>query len=479
MTNTLNVMLILPEIFLAITAMGFLMVGVFQGNKSTDALCWMAALSCTIAALIILRGDWETQYALNNMIISDEFSSIMKLIILIGIIASLGLSIQYLYQERIARFEYPVLVMFAGVGMMLMVSANNLLSLYMALELQSLSLYVLAAFHRNSMRSGEAAAKYFILGVLSSGMLLFGTSLVYGYTGSLDFVTIGETLKSIDAIPPGFTIGMVFILVALVFKISAAPFHMWTPDVYQGAPTSVTAFFALVPKIAAMALLMRLLYGPFAAAQDQWTQILYFVSVMSLLFGSFAAIAQENIKRLLAYSSIGNIGYALIGLVAGTELGVSSVIVFLMIYMIMTAGSFAIVMCMRRDGIAVENIKDLAGLSKNQPVFAYAMSALMFSMSGIPPMAGFFGKLFIFNAAISSGYYGLAVFGVLASVVAAYYYLRIIKVMFFDEPADAFDQSLGLEKKLVLTLSLVFVLGFIFKPMYVLSFAKVAAHSLF
>lgn len=479
MTDTLNVMLILPEIFLAITAMGFLMVGVFQGNKSTDVLCWMAALSFTIAALIILRGDWETQYALNNMIVNDEFSSVMKLIILIGLIASLGLSIQYLYQERIARFEYPVLVMFAGVGMMLMVSANNLLSLYMALELQSLSLYVLAAFHRNSMRSGEAAAKYFILGVLSSGMLLFGTSLVYGFTGSLDFTTIGNTLSTIETIPPGFTVGMVFILVALVFKISAAPFHMWTPDVYQGAPTSVTAFFALVPKIAAMALMMRLLYEPFAAAQDQWTQILYFVSVMSLLFGSFAAIAQKNIKRLLAYSSIGNIGYALIGLVAGTELGVSSVIIFLMIYMIMTAGAFAVVMCMRRDGIAVENISDLSGLSKNQPVLAYAMAALMFSMSGIPPMAGFFGKLFIFNAAVASGYYGLAVFGVLASVVAAYYYLRIIKVMFFDEPADAFDKDLGIEKRLVLTISLIFVLGFIFKPMSVLSFAEVAAQSLF
>ena len=429
---------------------------------------------------MILRAEsWETQFALNNMLIVDGFSNVMKLIIIVGMIASLGLSVQYLYQERIARFEYPVLVMFAGIGMMLMVSANNLLSLYMALELQSLSLYVLAAFHRNSLKSGEAAAKYFILGALSSGMLLFGISLIYGFTGSLDFTTIQTTLQNLESIPPGFTIGMVFVLAALVFKISAAPFHMWTPDVYQGSPTSVTAFFALVPKVAAMALIIRLIFMPFTAAEEQWVQILYFVSVASLIFGSFAAIAQENIKRLLAYSSIGNMGYALIGLIAGTELGVSAVVIFMLIYMIMTAGSFAVVLCMRRDGIAVENISDLSGLSKNQPFLAYAMAALMFSMSGIPPLAGFFGKLFIFNAALASGYYTLAVLGVMASVVAAYYYLRIIKVMFFDEPTDAFDKEEGLEKRLVLFFSLAFILGFIFKPMYVLSFAEIAANSLF
>ncbi len=479
MMDTLNVMLIMPEIFLIITAIGFLMVGVFQGNKSTDVLCWSACLALTIAAIIIMRSNWDQQFAINNMLVIDEFASIAKLIIIVGLIASLALSVQYLYQERIARFEYPVLVMFAGVGMMFMVSSTNFLSLYMALELQSLSLYVLAAFHRNSLRSGEAAAKYFILGALSSGMLLFGISLIYGFTGSLDFVTIQDTLNNIQNIPPGFTVGMVFVLAALVFKISAAPFHMWTPDVYQGAPTSVTAFFAIAPKVAALALIIRLLFTPFEAATDQWIQILYFVSLASLLFGSFAAIAQTNIKRLLAYSSIGNMGYALIGLVAGTELGVASVLIFIFIYMVMTAGTFTIVMCMRRDDMAVEKISDLSGLSKTQPVLAYAMAALMFSMSGIPPLAGFFGKLFIFNAAVASGFYVLAVIGVLASVVAAFYYLKIIKVMFFDDVGDVFDSNMGLERKLVLTFSLVFILGFIFRPMYVLSFAEIAAHSLF
>jgi len=479
MIETLNIMLVMPEIFIAVMAMMFLMFGVFQGNKSTDILCWAASFCFVIASYLILQTNWDTQFALNNMLVIDSFSSVMKLIIIIGIIASLGLSVKYLHQERISRFEYPVLMMFAGVGMMLMVSANNMLALYMGLELQSLSLYVLAAFHRNSLKSGEAAAKYFILGALSSGMLLFGISLIYGFVGSLDFAIIQKTLSELEAIPPGFTVGMVFVLAALVFKISAAPFHMWTPDVYQGAPTSITAFFAIVPKVAALALIIRLLYVPFVPVADQWTQILYFVSIMSLLFGAFAGIAQNNIKRLFAYSSIGNMGYVLIGLIAGTELGVSSVIVFILIYMIMTAGSFAVILCMRRDGIAVENISDLSGLSKNQPILAYIMAALMFSMSGIPPFAGFFGKLFVFNAAVASGHYTLAVIGVLASVVAAFYYLRIIKVMFFDKPADPFDKEIDIEKRIVLLFSLLFIIGFIFKPIFVLSIAQSAASSLF
>ncbi len=479
MMETLNIILLMPEIFIAVMAMVFLIFGVFQGNRSTDALCRAAVFSFVIAAYIILQTNWDTQFALNNMLVVDSFSSIIKLIIIIGVIASLGLSVKYLHQERISRFEYPVLIMFAGVGMMLMVSANNMLALYMGLELQSLSLYVLAAFNRNSLKSGEAAAKYFILGALSSGMLLFGMSLIYGFVGSLDFMTIQNTLSSLEAIPPGLTVGMVFILAALVFKISAAPFHMWTPDVYQGAPTGITAFFAIAPKVAALALIIRLLYVPFVSIADQWMQVLYFVSIMSLLFGAFVGIAQSNIKRLFAYSSIGNMGYALIGLIAGTEAGVSSVIVFMLIYMIMTAGSFAVILCMRRGGIAVENISDLSGLSKNQPILAYIMAALMFSMSGIPPFAGFFGKLFVFNAAVDSGHYLLAIIGVLASVVAAFYYLRIIKIMFFDKPADLFDKEIDVEKRIVLFLSLFFIIGFIFRPLFVLSIAQNAASSLF
>lgn len=476
--SDLNLMFIMPEIFLILTGMGFLMVGVFQGNKTTDVLCWSSCLSFVIAAVILLRADWGVQYLLNDMLVIDAFASVLKIFILLGLIATLALSVDYLYKERIARFEYPVLVIFAGIGMMFMVSANNFLSLYMALELQSLCLYVLAAFHRNSQKSGEAAAKYFILGALSSGMLLFGISLIYGFTGSLDFNVIRDTLLDQDMMPPGFTVGMVFVIAAIVFKISAAPFHMWTPDVYQGAPTSVTAFFALVPKLAALGLLIRLLFIPFEAAMDQWSQVLYFVAFASLLVGSFAAIAQDNIKRLLAYSSIGNMGYALIGVLATSVEGVAAVLVFMVIYMFMTAGSFVIVMCMRRDGLTVERISDLAGLSKTQPLLAYAMAALMFSMSGIPPLAGFFGKFFIFEAAMASGLYVLATFGVVASVVAAFYYLRIIKVMFFDEDTDVLDTQIDFGRNLVLFFSIIFIVGFIFKPNFIVDTAKLAASAL-
>lgn len=479
MMHELNVVLVLPEIFLIVTAMGFLMAGVFQGNRSTDVLSWSAIISCAICCLLILKSDWGTQYALNDMLVKDGFSASVKVLILVGTMISLMLSINYLYQERIARFEYPVLIMFASVGMLFMVSANNFLSLYMALELQSLSLYVLAAFHRNSLRSGEAATKYFILGALSSGMLLFGISLIYGFMGTLDFVTINEALQTIPNVHPGFLVGMTFVLAALVFKISAAPFHMWTPDVYEGAPTSVTAFFAIVPKVAALALIIRLLFGPFDPIQDQWQQIIYFVSIASLVVGSFAAIAQNNVKRLLAYSSIGNMGYALIGVVAGTEFGVASVLTFLFIYMMMTAGVFMIVLYMRRNELAVEKIDDLAGFSKTNPVLAYAMAVLMFSMSGIPPMAGFFGKLFIFQAAVQSEMYILAVLGVIASVVAAYYYLRVIKVMFFDPPADPFDKGMCFEHRIILLLSIITVLGFTFAPGLFLSKAIFAASALF
>lgn len=477
--NSLNIIPIIPEIFLVITTMGFLIAGVFQGNKASNVICWSTIISLAIAGILILNASWDTQYSMHGMLIIDEFSSISKLLILIGLAASLSLSVQYLYQERIARFEYPVLILFAGIGMMFMVSANNMLSMYMGLELQALSLYILTSFRRASLRSGEAGTKYFILGALSSGILLFGISLIYGYTGTLDFTKIADTLNGLEAMPPGFTIGMVFVLAALAFKISAAPFHMWTPDVYQGAPTSVTAFFAIVPKIAAIALLIRLLLGPFAAASDQWLQILHFICVASLLFGSFGGIQQQNIKRLFAYSSINNIGYLLIGIVAGSQLGISAVIMYLLIYIAMTTGCFAIILCMRKDGLAVENIKDLSGLSENHPVLAYSFATLLFAMSGLPPLAGFFGKLFIFNAAIANGHYALAILGVLASVIAAYYYLRIVKIMFFDKAGDSFDKEFGIGIKLMLLFSIIFTVGFIFMPTYIMAFADVAAASLF
>ncbi len=473
-----NLLPLLPELLLAAMSMILLIVGVFIGNRSTSLICWLTCAGFVAAACLVLNMPSEGQVAMNGMFITDEFSSLFKILILTGLIASLALSIDYMQHERMARFEYAVLVTLAGIGMMLMVSANNLLSLYMALELQSLSLYILAAFHKSSIKSAEAAIKYFVLGALSSGMLLFGISLLYGFTGSVDFGVIRETLLQTPTHSPGITIGMAFLLAGLAFKISAVPFHMWTPDVYEGAPTSVTAFFAMVPKIAAMGLLLRVLTYTFAPVSSDWMQIVYFLSVASMVVGSFAALAQNDIKRLMAYSSIGNMGYALIGLVAGTPQGVGAVILYLSIYMIMTAGVFAVILCMRRDGIMVTRISELSGLSRNSPLLAYAMAALMFSMSGIPPLAGFFGKLFIFLAAVEQGLFLLVILGVLSSVVSAYYYLRIIKVMFFDEAAQPFDPGMSFEKKAVLLCSIIFILGFILKPNFLVDSTISAANAL-
>jgi len=475
----LNLVPLLPEIFMAICAMGLLIVGVCFGNESTKVVSWYCAIAAFIAIIITLNIPADAEPVLNGLFKLDLFASMMKIIILIGVIASIALSVRYLIQQGISRFEYPILILLSGVGMMIMVSANNMLSLYVGLELQSLALYVLAAFNRNSLRSSEAGIKYFILGALSSGLLLFGISLVYGFTGSIDFAVIQASLAASEGIAFGVTFGLVFILAGLAFKVSAVPFHMWTPDVYQGAPLSVTAFFAMVPKIAAMGLLMRLLIEPFGVMADQWMQVIYFIAVASMVVVAFAAIAQSNLKRLLAYSSIGNMGYVLIGVVAGNEAGVSAVILYLLIYMVMTAGVFAIVLCMRRDDHPLDKISDLSGLSRNNPALAYGMAILMFSMAGIPPFAGFFGKLAIFSAAVQAEFYILAIIGVLTSVIGAYYYLRIIKVMFFDEPVDAYDDSFPMARKVVLVLSVLFVVCFILKPGVILEGTQAAAASLF
>ena len=474
-----NLIPLLPEIFIAFVGMGLLIVGVGRGNESTRVISWFSVFAMGLAMIVLLGLNWEEQIVLNGMFKFDQFTGFMKLLILIGLMTALGLSVRYNKQMGMERFEFPILVLFAGLGMMLMVSANNMLSLYMGLELQSLSLYVLAAFRRNSVKSAEAGIKYFILGALSSGMLLFGISLIYGFTGSIDFVAIEETLRSLDFVPYGVTFGLVFVLAGLAFKVSAVPFHMWTPDVYQGAPTSVTALFAIAPKIAAIALLMRLLYEPFSTMQVQWEQIIYFISVLSMFVGAFAAIAQENIKRLMAYSSIGHIGYAIIGVVVASEQGASAVILYMLIYLVMTAGVFAILLCMQRNQTSLEKISDLSGLSKNSPVLAYSMAILMLSMAGIPPLAGFFGKLFIFNAAIASEFYVLAVLGVLTSVVAAYYYLRIIKVMFFDSAVDPYDDSIPFARRVILAVSIFFVLAFILKPSLIVASTQGAASVLF
>lgn len=474
-----NLIPLLPELFLLFTAMGLTIVGVNGGNRSTDVICVASIVSLALSIFLLFGIGWDRTVILNGMFVMDGFAGFMKLLILLGLMASILLSMKFLYQEHMARFEYPILIMMAGIGMLLMVSSHNLLGLYMALELQSLSLYVLAAFRRNSKKSAEAGTKYFILGALSSGMILFGISLIYGFTGSIDYSVIQQALIDSDAQNIGALIGLVFLLSGLAFKISAVPFHMWTPDVYQGAPTSVTALFAIVPKLAALALLIRLLFEPFSALVTDWTQIIIFLSAASMAIGAFAALVQENIKRLMAYSSIGNMGYALIGIAAATELGVSSVVMYLLIYLFMTAGVFAVILCLRRGDIAVEKISDLGGLSQTNPGLAYAMAILMFSMSGIPPLAGFFGKLFVFQAAIDAELYVLAVFGILTSVVAAYYYLRIVKVMFFDDPVDAVDKAIPFTRRIVMIVSILFVLGFIIKPNVFVTSTQTAASSLF
>ena len=473
-----NLVPLMPEIFLAITAMGLLIVGAFQGNCTLRVISWFGVGALCLALFMLTRIDWHLGAVLNNMFELDTFSAIVKVFIIIGLVASLALSVRYLFDENIVRFEFPILILLAGVGMLLMVSATHFLSLYVALELQSLSLYVLAAFRRTGLRSSEAGVKYFTLGALSSGMLLFGISLIYGAVGGLAFDDVAMVAAAGD-VSPLLIVGMVFVISALAFKVSAAPFHMWTPDVYQGAPSAVTAFFAIVPKLAAMALLIKLLMGPFYAMALQWGQVLYALALLSTVVGAFAALVQDNVKRLMAYSSIGNMGYAMIGLVAASPAGVSATLLYLVLYMFMTAGAFAIILSMRRGDLQVLNISDFAGLSQTRPFLAYGFAIILFSMSGIPPMAGFFGKLVVFEAAMEAELYVLGTIGVVSSVIAAFYYLRLIKVMFFDPPEDAINDDTPFARYVVLGVSLAMVTLFIFKPAGLMDLMDSAAQSLF
>lgn len=473
-----NLIPVLPEIFLAIVAMGLLIVGAFQGNQSLRVLSWFGVGALAVALFILTRLDWTLGPALHGMVQLDLFASTVQGFIIIGLMASLALSVRYLYDEHMVRFEYPILVLLAGIGMLLMVSAVHFLSLYVALELQSLSLYVLAAFRRSGRRSSEAGIKYFSLGALSSGMLLFGISLIYGAVGSLSFDAVAAASSS-GAVSMPLVVGMVFVIAGIAFKISAVPFHMWTPDVYHGAPTSVTTLFAVVPKLVAMALLIRLLSGPFYGLADQWQQVIYVLSALSMLAGAFAGLVQDNIKRLMAYSSIGNMGYALMGVVAATPEGVSASILYLVLYMFMTAGAFSVILSMHRGDLLVLHVTDFSGLSQRRPFLAYCFALILFSMSGIPPLAGFFGKLVVFEAVVEAEFYWLGLIGVISSVVAAYYYLRLIKRMFFDDPQDVIDGDIPFARYVVLVGSLAVIVLFIFMPNSIMSLMYTAAQSLF
>ena len=471
---------VLAEIWLAVAGLAMLMVGVFRGDKSTRLVIALTAVAFAVALLLILIPPPGTTVALNGLFITDRFAVFMKALVLIGAGLTLILGLGFIRREKMERIEYPVLLLFATLGMLMMVSANDLISLYMGLELQSLALYVVAAFQRDNLRSTEAGLKYFVLGALASGMLLYGCSLVYGFTGTTRFEALAALFAEDghDA-SVGVIIGLVFIAAGLAFKVSAAPFHMWTPDVYEGAPSPVSAFFSVAPKVAAMALLLRVMIQPFSALVDQWQQIVVFIAVASMLLGAFAALPQNNIKRLLAYSSIGHVGYALLGLAAGSVAGIRGILLYLAIYVAMSVGVWGCVLAMRRQNRMVEGVDDLAGLSRSNPMLAMAMAIFMFAMAGIPPLAGFFGKFYIFLSVIEAGMSGLAVVGVLSSVVAAYYYLRIVKVMYFDEPADPFDSPMGREITVIVGATAVFVLLFFAYPAPLLQGAPAAASALF
>jgi len=464
---------IFPEIVLATLAMALLMLGVFRKENTFDMVTLGSIASLAVAAMLVIVGGDGVGFA--GAFVTDTFSRVMKLLTLFGSAVAIVLSAQFFKREGMARFEYPVLILLSTTGMMMMISANSLIALYMGLELQSLAAYVIAAFNRDSARSSEAGLKYFVLGALSSGMLLYGASLVYGFTGSVGFPEIATAITA-SGVQIGLVFGLVFIIAGLAFKVSAVPFHMWTPDVYEGAPTPVTAFFASAPKLAAMALFIRVMMTPFTNAAGSWQQIVVFIALASMALGAFAAIGQSNIKRLLAYSSIGHVGFALVGLAAGTRQGVSGVVIYMLIYMIMTLGTFACVIAMRRNGRHVEQISDLAGLARTDKGLAFVLAIQMFSLAGIPPLAGFFAKYFVFLAAVQAGLYTLAVLAVILSVVGAYYYLRIVKIMYFDEPQQAFDAMDG-EVKLVAYASGAFVLLFVLFANPLLNLASAAAQS--
>ncbi len=466
----------LPELILSIGAMALILIGAWRGDRGFGLVDELAVAILGLAAIVIALSTTPDSSVFDGAFRDDAFSRFMKVITLCAALVSILLSVDWLRINRLEKFEYPVLVILSTLGMMLLISADNLIALYLGLELMSLALYVMAAFARDDARSSEAGLKYFVLGALSSGMMLYGASLLYGFAGTVSFAGIARVLQA--GAPIGVIFGLVFLLAGLAFKMSAAPFHMWTPDVYEGAPTPVTAFFASAAKAAAVAITARVVMTAFPGVTAQWRQIVVFLAIASTLLGSFAAIGQTNIKRLMAYSSIGHMGFALIGLAAGSEAGAKGVAVYLAIYLVMTLGSFAAILTMRVNGKHVENISDLSGLSRTNGLAAFFLAMLMFSLAGIPPLAGFFAKYYVLLAAVDAGLYPLAVIGVLASAVAAFYYLRVVKIMYFDDPAPQFDRAPFALRAVLATTALMLLFFWVY-PSPVMNAATAAAKSLF
>jgi len=457
-----NLNFVLPEIFISLSIMFLLVLGVFK--KDSSKLIFNISLLVLLITAIITLNETSSINRItlfSNSVVIDYMASLMKIITLLGAFLVLVISSSYLKIFKIFKIEYPILMLSAVLGMMVMISSNDLMVFYMGLELQSLALYVLATFNRDQLKSSEAGLKYFVLSALSSGLLLYGCSLIYGFSGSTNFDVISSQLNSSEYV---LTFGIVFILVGLAFKISAVPFHMWAPDVYEGSPTSVTLFFTMVPKIAALTVFIRFLYVPFLNLIDQWQMIIIFLSIASMLFGAVAAIGQTNIKRLIAYSSIGHIGYTLAGLATGSNEGIQSSIIYITIYVIMNLALFSCLLMLKRNNEYYENIEDLSGLSKNHPLLSLSLLIILFSLAGIPPLAGFFAKFYIFTAVIEQSMYFLAIVGLLSTVIAAFYYLRIIKIIYFDKEKEKYDSDHSLWLKFSLTFSTILILLYFIFP---------------
>jgi NADH-quinone oxidoreductase subunit N len=467
----------LPELILAVGAIVLLMIGAFRGKSTDGPMSELAIVVLGLALIVVLLShNWPDGVVFDNAFIDDTFGDFMKILSLVGSIVTLLMAGDFFRHSGVDKFEFPILIVLATLGMMMLISANGLIALYLGLELMSLSLYVVAALSRDDARASEAGLKYFVLGALSSGMLLYGASLLYGFAGTVSFPGIAAAIG--DHPSMGVIFGMVFLFAGLAFKMSVVPFHMWTPDVYEGAPTPVTTFFASAPKMAAVAVATRVVMTALPGALGQWQQVIVFMALASMALGSFAAIGQSNIKRLMAYSAIGHMGFALVGLAAGTEAGVRGVAIYMAIYLVMTLGAFAAILSMRVNGKAVEKISDLAGLSKTNGPMAFFLAMLMFSLAGVPPLAGFFAKFYVFMAAVDAHLYWLAVIGILTSAVGAFYYLRIVKVIYFDEAAAPFDRVPFTQQAVLALASLAMLLFWVY-PAPLVEAASAAAKSLF
>ena len=458
MLNNLNILL--PEIFLTLSIFSILMIGVFI-KESFNLIFNLSSAIILFTIAIILNSSNETEKIFLDSFTRDSFSNFFKILILIASLFVLNTSKVFIIDNKIGKFEYPIIILLSILGMFFMVSSNDIILFYLGLELQSLSLYILASIDRDNLRSSESGIKYFVLSALSSGLLLYGCSLLYGFTGSTNFDLIADQLIKDNT---GAVFAMVFVLVGLAFKVSAVPFHMWTPDVYEGAPTSITSYFAVVPKVAGLAVLIKFMFIPFSNILSEWQLIIIFISIASMILGAVAAIVQKNIKRLLAYSSIGHVGYALAGVATGVISGYESSIIYISIYVVMNIGAFSCLYLLKKDGEYRENISDLSGLSKKQPLLAISFLIILFSLAGIPPLAGFFAKFYVFTAVIEQKMYALAIIGLLTTVISAFYYLRIIKIIYFDDSAISFDPVKNSVAKLSVLISCAILITFFLYP---------------